>query len=120
MAFHSKEETSMASNFKISIHRNSESVYLELAGVFDGSSAYELIGALERCCHRASRAYIGTDGLRQVYPFGQGVLQHNLNQLNGKCMPLVFTGNKADQLASEGSKILQTPSQDNQKRGGVE
>jgi len=96
----------MAFNFKISFHRNSENVHLKLEGDFDGSSAHELLDALKKYCHGASRAFIHTSCLNQIDPFGRDVLQSHLDMLNGKCIPLVFTGDNADQLAPEGSEFL--------------
>lgn len=92
----------MRPNFKINVHRSDETLHLQLAGEFDGSSAYELLYALKRNCHGASRAFIHTSCLKQIYPFGRDVLQNNLCMLNGEHMPLVFTGTKADQLAPDG------------------
>jgi len=96
----------MAANFKIFVHRNSENTHLKLAGDFDGSSAYELLNTLKRYCRGTSGAYIHTSCLRQIHPFGRDVFQSNLDMLNGKCVPLVFTGDNAHQLAPEGSKFL--------------
>ena len=96
----------MASNFNISFHRNDENIHLKLAGDFDGSSAYELLNALKRYCRGASRAFIHTNCLKQIHPFGRDIFQSNLDMLNGKCIPLVFTGDNADQLAPKGSKIF--------------
>ena len=86
----------MVSNFKISFHRNSENVHLKLAGDFDRSSAYELLDALKKYCRGASRAFIHTSCLNQIHPFGRDVLQSHLDILNGQCIPLVFTGDNAD------------------------
>ena len=96
----------MPSNFKISVHRNDENVHLKLAGDFDGSSAHELLDALMRYCPGASRAFIHTTCLMQIHPSGRDVLQSHLDILNGKCIPLIFTGDNADQLAPEGSKFF--------------
>jgi len=95
----------MRPNFKISVHRSDNTTHLQLAGEFDGSSAYELLYALKRNCHGTSRAVIHTSCLKKIYPFGREVLQNNLCILNGERIPLVFTGNKADQLAPEGATV---------------
>jgi hypothetical protein len=39
----------MASNFGLAIDRNSDGFGLQLAGDFDGTSAYELICAIKNC-----------------------------------------------------------------------
>lgn len=93
----------MATNFRISVHQNSESLHIRLEGDFDGSSAFELLEALEKRCRFASKAFIHTNGLRQVDPFGLSVFHANLNNLTrgGKCRLLRFTGDHAGELASE-------------------
>ncbi len=96
----------MASNLKISVHKNSKNIHLKLAGDFDGFSAYELLNALKRYCRGASGAFIHTSSLKQIHPFGRDVFQSNLDMLNGKCVPLVFTGDNAHQLDPEGSKFF--------------
>ena len=40
----------MASNFKISVHRNSDSLDLKLMGDFDGTSACELLNVMMEKC----------------------------------------------------------------------
>jgi anti-anti-sigma regulatory factor len=96
----------MATNFRINVHQNSDSLHLRLEGDFDGSSAYELLDALEKRCAFASRAFIHTNGLRQVHPFGLSVFHANLNSLKcgRKCRPLRFTGDHAGELAPEESR----------------
>jgi len=96
----------MASNFSISVHRDDKNIHLKLAGDFDGSSAYELLNALKKHCRGASRAFINTRRLKQIHPFGRDVLKNHLDILNGRCIPLVFTGENAEQLAPEGSKYF--------------
>ena len=41
-----KDEKIMASNFEISIHRNSENLHVKMVGDFDGNSVHELLGIL--------------------------------------------------------------------------
>jgi ABC-type transporter Mla MlaB component len=71
----------MAQNFKMVVHQNSESLHLRLEGDFDGSSACELPNALEEHCRFATRAYIHTNGLGQVDPFGLSIFHENLKGL---------------------------------------
>ena len=91
----------MATNFRISVHRNSENLHLKLMGDFDGTSAYELLTVLKRCSCRTSRVFIHTSCLRNIHPFGLNVFHSNLNVLNGHPMTLVFTGENASRLAPE-------------------
>ena len=82
----------MASNFKIVVKRNNKNVHLKLRGDFDGTSADELHIVLKENASRARKIFICTSGLRQVYPFGQRLLQKNLYIMNDQSVSLVFTG----------------------------
>ena len=100
-----KRRSVMASNFTITVHQNDDNLHLRLEGDFDGSSAYELLNALEKHCRFASRAFVHTNRLRHVHGFGRSVFHNHLDIMKGKCMPLVFTGDYADELAPEGSEL---------------
>jgi hypothetical protein len=96
----------MAVNFRITIHQNSENLHLALDGDFDGSSAYELLGTLERRCRFVSRAFIHTNGLRRIYPLGVSTFQNNLEALrDDRRMRLEFTGDHAKDLAPEKGQL---------------
>jgi anti-anti-sigma regulatory factor len=95
-----KENLYMASNFKIAMHRNSENLHLKLIGDFDGTSAHELLNVLHKNCKGTSRVFIHTGSLKNIYDFGCNVFHKNLDLLNGRSVPLVFTGEKAGQLAT--------------------
>jgi hypothetical protein len=96
----------METKFNILVHRNDENIHLKLAGDFDGYAAHELLNTLKSCCHGFSRAFIHTNCLNQIHPSGRYILQSNLHGLDGKRIPLVFTGDNAGQLAPEGSRLL--------------
>ena len=98
----------MAQNFKIVVHQNSESLHLRLEGDFDGSSACELLNALEERCRFAQKAFIHTSGLRHVNTFGLSVFHAHLNELKEgwRCRPLHFTGDRAGDLAPDESKSM--------------
>lgn len=91
----------MAANFRISIHQNSESLHIKLVGDFDGSSAHELLDALQKNCRKASKIFIHTSSLKEIHPFGREVFQSNMCQIGQQVVPLVFTGEKAVLLAPE-------------------
>ena len=65
----------MATNFKISSYRNKGRLHIRLTGDFDGSSACELINALEACNGITGNVVIETCGLLSIHPFGRGVFQ---------------------------------------------
>lgn len=93
----------MASNFTIRFHRRNRNVHINLRGDFDGSSACVLFNALKKNCDNEDKIFVDTSGLRQVSPFGRGVLQNNLSGQERKWANITFTGGKARQIAPENS-----------------
>jgi hypothetical protein len=89
----------MASNFRISIHRNSENLHLKLIGDFDGSSAFEVINVLKKNWNGTYRVFIHTESLKDIYPFGRHTFQQNLSDLIGNHSRILFAGDNADQIA---------------------
>jgi hypothetical protein len=91
----------MATNFRISVHRNGENLHLRLMGDFDGISAHELLENLKRYSYRTSKVFIHTNCLGDIHPFGLNVFHTHLDVLKGISLELVFTGKHASQLAPE-------------------
>lgn len=96
----------MASNFKISIHRNSNSLDLRMVGDFDGTSTCELLNVLEEKCSGVDRVLINTSGLKEIYPFGKDTFQNSLYLLKDRPIRLVFTGENASRIAPERNKFF--------------
>jgi len=96
----------MASNFRISTHRNSDNLHLKLAGDFDGTSAWELLNVLKNDCGRASKIFVHCSCLKEIDPFGRDVFQNNFNSSKRAPIFMIFTGKKAEQIAPEGSSCL--------------
>lgn len=96
----------MATNFRIKVHQNSENLHVRLDGDFDGSSAYELLDILKKRCPFTSRAFIHTNSIKHMYPFGTSVFRSHLDELKPcKHIVLEFTGEHAQELIPEGSDI---------------
>lgn len=95
----------MGSTFRIHVHQSSDSVHLRLEGDFNGLSAYELLDVLKKNCRWATRAFIHTNNLSSVHPSARMVLEANLGDIDGKCLPLFFTGEHAAQLAPRDSVL---------------
>ncbi len=93
----------MASNFRISAHRNNENLHLKLMGDFDGSSACRLLHFLKTGSKGACKVVIHTGGLKNIYPFGRDIFLRNLSDVNdnGRRPPIRFTGENASQIAPE-------------------
>lgn len=88
----------MASNFGITLEKNSGGFGLKLAGDFDGTSAYELIYAIKKLPGDTLKIYICTNGLKTINPFGLDIFHKFMKSLNGQSAQIVFTGNHVSQL----------------------
>jgi hypothetical protein len=95
------KEAQMASNFRISVYRNSNSLDLKLVGDFDGTSACELLNVLKEKCNSVDRVLINTSGLKEIHPFGQDTFHNNIYLLKAKPCRFVFTGRNATQIAPD-------------------
>ncbi len=95
----------MASNFKISLNRNNNSLHLNLMGDFDGSSAFELINTLKEHNGNSVKIFINTGGLSSLHPFGLDVFQKNCT-INKLCRGLIFIGEHATEIAPHKSQLL--------------
>jgi hypothetical protein len=89
----------MAQNFKISIHRTFDNLYIRLMGDFDGSSAWELINAIRENLNNFKFIQIDTSKLKKVYPFGREVFKSNLLNLTGERIRIQFSGSNASRIA---------------------
>jgi len=61
----------VAQNFKISIKRTIDNLYLRLKGDFDGSSAFELFNTLKDNLNCTKFILVDTHKLKAVHPFGR-------------------------------------------------
>jgi hypothetical protein len=99
----------MATNFMISVHRNSETLHLKLRGDFDGRSARQLLDILRRYSHGTSRVFIHTACLGAIQPLGLSVFHHHLESLKGRSLELLLTGEHAPRLAPERPLLFDLP-----------
>ncbi len=90
--------TKVAQNFKISIHRTFDNLYIRLMGDFDGSSAFELLNALWENLSGAKFILIDTHNLKEVYPFGREVFYYNFLKIKNQRKRIRFVGPNALQL----------------------
>lgn len=91
----------MALSFRIVMHENNDNLHLRLIGDFDGSSAFELLEVLKDRAHAVQNVFIHTGGLREIYPFGQGVFEKRTSELRQELQKIYFTGNKAQLIAPD-------------------
>jgi hypothetical protein len=93
----------MASNFRIYRRRNRDNLHLKLEGDFDGSSALELISAIEEHGADFPQILINTNDLKTIYPVGSNVFQKNLGRFNKKRNHLIFIGENGNCITSDSS-----------------
>jgi hypothetical protein len=91
----------MKNMYKITQNEKSAELHLKLKGDFDGNSAFELMESLKSNCRLVSTAYIHTNELKHIYPFGAAVWQSHCGELR-HCthMHLQFVGDHAQELAT--------------------
>jgi hypothetical protein len=90
----------MASNFGITVDKNSNGHGLKLSGDFDGTSAYELIYAIKKLPQNKQTVKVSTDGLKNIHPFGLDVFHRNMSSRNFRSTKIVFTGKNGTWLSS--------------------
>lgn len=88
----------MAANFKILRHGNSDNLHLKLVGVFDGSSAMELVNTIRDDIDRYKKIFVHTQNLSRVMDFGKDVFTRNCPSGNGQSGKLIFTGELKESL----------------------
>ena len=65
---------------------------MKMCGDFDGTSAHELITAIQNHAPRSSQVYIHTGELSNIYPFGRDVFQNNLGPVKKQSEKIEFVG----------------------------
>ncbi len=88
----------MASNFRILTRRHKDGLHLSLKGDFDGSSAHELILALQAHWHKAPRIIIHTDHLKTIHEFGLHIWSNHIKSLRDSHKRIWITGKYAPAL----------------------
>lgn len=91
----------MAANFSIVRHPNSDNLHLRLTGDFDGSSAMQLVHAINDNVDQYRKIFIHTWGLTSFESFGRSVFIKNGASGGSRGPTLVFTGAYAQHLSSE-------------------
>jgi len=89
----------MATNFRISVHRNSDSLHLNLIGDFDVTSVQDLVNILRDHHSGASRVFIHTNCLEAFNPFACDVMSSQLHAIKSQFKRIEFTGQHSDKIA---------------------
>jgi hypothetical protein len=88
----------VADNFEIFKHPTTESLHLKLVGVFDGSSAYELINVLAKNQEKYLQIFIDTSDLSAVHTFGKEVMSTRMSDFNHSDTIIKFVGKNIGQF----------------------
>ena len=86
----------MASNFKLFLHETKDSIHMKMCGDFDGTSAHELITAIQNHAPKSNQVYIHTGELSNIYSFGRAVFQNNLGLIKKQSDKIEFVGKYQD------------------------
>jgi len=92
----------MKSSFKIVTRKVSDGIQVDLSGIFDGSSAWQLVNLIKDHERLNERIVINTDSVREIIPFGKGLLCWLFAVKNIPKKRIVFTGRKCHYLGVEG------------------
>ena len=82
----------MASNFKLFLHETKDSIHMKMCGDFDGTSAHELITAIQNHAPKSNQVNIHTGELSNIYSFGRDVFQNNLGLVKKQSDKIEFVG----------------------------
>jgi hypothetical protein len=88
----------MARDFRIVRCNDKDNICLKLSGDFDGSSAAELVNALQPYISTRQKVLVETNALRKIYPFGIVALERMYCHINSP--GLIWTGKYAAELSS--------------------
>ena len=99
----------MSADFHMQYHHNHDNLHVRIQGIFDGSSAHELLNLFLKEYRCGGRVFVDTVGLRDIVPFGGKVLQARLCQTPVPASQLFFKGENGFQIAPSGSRVLIVP-----------
>jgi len=95
----------MESNFHLETSRKDHEYHINLHGVFDGASAFELLEAIQQGEKQGLTMFIDTTHLREALPFGQALLEFHLPK-NSNRQKLNFKGLRAEAILPKGCRLL--------------
>ncbi|RLC53584.1 MAG: hypothetical protein DRH89_10470 [Candidatus Cloacimonadota bacterium] len=89
----------MSENFQVFVHENEGSLHLKLMGDLDEISAKDVLTIVNDRRRVASRVFIHTNCLNKIHTEARKVFQDNIDSMELQSLPVLFTGEKASQLA---------------------
>jgi hypothetical protein len=94
----------MQSNFQLKTHGKNP-VHIDLQGVFDGASAFELVHTIARNCDPDKAVFIDTNQLTRAHAFGRLILAFHLPKEIPRSN-IHFSGIKAGEIMPKGCRML--------------
>ena len=91
--------------FRLKTDQCGQNFYIYLYGVFDGSSAFNLLEVITKHIDQDQSIFINTDHIVHTYPFGKTILNWNLPQSNLRSK-LHFAGTHAREILPDGCRFL--------------
>jgi hypothetical protein len=96
----------MGGIFQIDYKHNNGNLHLRLHGLFDGSSAWDLINLIHGRYNGQGRVFVDTKGLAEIHPSGSQIFKSNLDQGIIPFGNIFFKGEMGHQLAPSGCRVL--------------
>ena len=95
----------MATNFKILRTKSKNQVQLNLAGDFDGSSAFALVNEINLTVGDDEEVVVDTSGLRNLHPFGLSTFRCHFHPTEDLEKRISFQGAKASEFDFLGAVV---------------
>ena len=96
----------MRPKFSIRFCKSSGNLYVQPAGVLDGSSACEMVNLPTDPYDGSGRVYIETRMLCDICPFGESTLQCRLSMSGLPLRQCIFKGPAGFQIAPEACQVI--------------
>lgn len=96
----------MSTNFQVKFTRHNGNLHVHPKGDIDGSSAWQLIRLLGKKYDGRGEVIVNTRQLGTILPFGRSTFKGQIHLSRIPASRLFFKGEKAPDLAPNGSKIL--------------
>lgn len=96
----------MAGYFSVQMRKSNGNLHLRPKGDLDGSSAWVLIRMIYESYDGKGRVFIDTQDLREMHPFGCGILKCELRKGIVPTERLYFKGKNGFEMAPNGSRVI--------------
>lgn len=110
----------MSPSFYIEMKKSNGDLHLNPKGIFDGSSACELINLIHTEYDGKGNVIINTHHLREICQFGSGTFRCRLNLDLLPPNRIIFKGENGHAIAPEGSTVFVPPEKKHGCKGDCE